>query len=105
MAIVSAVLEGFVFNAMVYADFSVGDFIRFVGGPGLGFGVVSVDGLTAGDLRIAALIGGEFLTADRLFGFRLMTRPFFDVGFGEVGVAVGGGALLELGFNFYVTRA
>lgn len=98
----------------IYADWSFGDDVRFLVGPGVGFGVwnhqythhggpIVVD--VAGDARLALLLGLEILTPGRRFGFRVMARPWLGVGavHSEAGNAliVHGAALLDLGFVFY----
>ena len=102
IAIVSAVTSWFVWNTNVYLAFHFGDDVRFVVGPGLGFSVVSAGSLGGFSLRIPAVIGVEFLTPASSFGARLQTRPFVELAFVSGGTQVGGGALLELAFHFYV---
>jgi hypothetical protein len=103
--VVSAMAKLFVWDTSAYWNFNLGSGgVRFLLGPGLGFSLVTGDGGTSVGFKGAAVLGVEFLTAGRGFGFKVMTRPFFGYGTGRGISGVIGAALLELGFQFYGTR-
>lgn len=79
--------------------------VRFLVGPGLGLaaGIVGDVGVFA--LRIPAEVGVEFLTKKRGFGFKILARPWAEVGYaGNIAGAVFGGGLMgALGLSWYKT--
>lgn len=92
------------YTATAYLDWSFGDRTRFVVGPGLGASghtasprgsTLTLAGAAGAQLRIAGLVGLEIVSAGRMFGFRLVTRPWLSIGGGDAGLQLGGGALLE----------
>ena len=115
IAILSAAQGTFFFNTDVFFNFNLGrGALRLVLGPGLGFSVVAGKETTSGNirtivvgtgtLRIPAEVGLEILTRRRFFGFKVLARPWAEVGGGD-GFTFGGGGLLGvLVFSFYATR-
>jgi hypothetical protein len=88
--------DGVFWATNVFLDWSFGaNELRFVVGPGLGFEFATGQPHAGGGARLTGLIGFEVLTSDRLFGFRLVARPWFGVGGGDAGLVTHGGALLE----------
>jgi hypothetical protein len=96
----------------VHFDWSFGDDLRFLVGPGLGLDASAGEGLIGYGtpegstfylgapngmaLRLSALLGLEAIGGPGVWGFRLMTRPWFSIGGGQAGMVLGGGALLEV---------
>jgi hypothetical protein len=86
-------------------DFSIGDdWVRFIVGPSVGLVALAVESTVYVQLGAGALVGLELLTRGRAFGFRVMTRPQvqFALPVGGSVFAVGGLALLEVGFIGYI---
>jgi hypothetical protein len=104
MIVVGALSNAFVLELTGYYNYNLGTGgVRFLLGPGLGFSVAAANG-TAGGGKLAGVLGVEFLTRGRHFGFKLMTRPFVGYAGGGGGSGVVGGAMLELALAGYGTR-
>jgi hypothetical protein len=104
-------VHGAVFQTDAFFNFNAGrGAFRLIAGPGLGFmvaGLPSKSGetQTAGWIRIPAEIGVEVLTPGRGFGFKVLGRPYVEVGFGSGNErGVGGGMLALMAFSWYATR-
>ena len=107
--VLAAAATGEWFNGGIDAfyNFNLGHAgVRFLLGPGLGISAVASPYFTAVELRVPVVLGVEFLTKRRGFGFSLQARPFLDVGIGgnqSVPGTVGGGVIGVLAFNWYRT--
>lgn len=102
IAVVSAIVGGFVWNSDVFFNFNFGKgTARGIVGPGVGFGVVAVGSTTAGSFRLPAELGLELITDNEAFGFKIMARPWAEFSSGSGVGGVGGGVVGLLGFSGY----
>jgi len=115
--VLGAAAKIFYWNSSAFYNFNLGSGrVRGLLAPGIGFEVAAAPGVSAGALQIPAIVGVEFLTEGRHFGFSIRARPFFEVGGGTVTATsagstasssanlIGGGVLGELVFMGYGTR-
>lgn len=98
----------FAWSTDVYYNFNLGPGrVRFLAAPGLGFAVLAGYGAGGVSLRVPAILGVEFLSPGRGFGFQIRGRPHFEVGYASSGssslTAIGGGFMAELAFIGYAT--
>lgn len=110
----SSSLNGSIFYAVsgrayvtqdAFMNFNVGKGIaRFIVGPGLGFTVDHYEGRTMGAFRVPAEVGLELLTRSQQFGFKIVTRPWFQVPVGQTKEPPSGGAVLLLGASGYFVK-
>ncbi len=106
IAVVPIFTGWFAWTTDVYFNFNFGSGIaRGIVGPGLGSSIiVSTKGDGAvGSFRVPAEVGLELNTVNEAFGFKVMARPWLEVGAGEVS-GVGGGVLGVIGFSGYVRK-
>jgi hypothetical protein len=102
--VLAATVGGLFFNMDAFFNFNLGgDVVRFVIGPGVGFGVVSYAGISGASLRVPIEAGIELLAFRRNFGLKLLARPWLEISSGTA-QTVGGGLIGLLGISGYITR-
>ena len=104
----SLALGGFVAGIDGFYNFNIGsEQVRFLCGPGLGLGLAFAQGVSVIDFKVPVVLGVEFLTEGRIFGFGLQARPFVDLAiasrYGSSFGGFGGGFMGVLALNWYGT--
>jgi hypothetical protein len=97
---------GFAWRTDINLTFNFGSgTVRGMVGPGLGAAIVATGGDVGVSMFVPGVLGVEFLTGGRGFGFQIAARPF--VTFNLTGIGdysfVAGGVLGVLGFVWYGT--
>lgn len=105
----SVLLGGFTVGLDGFYNFNAGtEGVRFLVGPGLGASVLVAGGAAIFALKVPVVLGVEFLTEGRGFGFSVQARPHFDLALGSFyggsAVTAGAGVLGVLAFNWYGTE-
>jgi len=72
-------------------------------GPGVGFSILSGSGVTGGTFQIPAEIGLEVLPQPHAVSFKLLGRPWFEMG-GSDAFGIGGGFVALVGITGYVRK-
>ena len=85
VTVLSALAQTFALGADVYYNFNFGSgTARFIVGPGVGFLFAATDQAVGGALRVPAVVGVEFLTEGRMFGFKIAAQPYVQFTFAEL---------------------
>ncbi len=99
---VKAATDVLVWRTDVFFNFNFGeDYVRFILGPGIGFGIVAGASYETGSIRFPGEIGLELNNRKEAFGFKLMARPWVEF-VPQDGDPVGGGVMGLVGFSGYV---
>lgn len=106
--VVGALGRVFVWSTDLFYNFNLGPGgVRFLAAPGVGLSVFAGSGVGGASLRVPAILGVEFLTRGRGFGFQIRGRPHFEIAYAGRGssaaMGIGGGFMAELAVVGYAT--